>query len=89
MTSDHNTERQRILDQVLVFLTEQFAGDDAEFDASTRFSEGNLVTSLEVLEVVMFLEKDFGLTLTHADLQYIETAESITDLILSKSSATN
>jgi acyl carrier protein len=77
-------ERQQILQKVLAFLSQKHASDETSFDASTRLSETGLIDSFAVLEVVMFLEEDFGLTLSRADLQYIETPETITTLILNK-----
>ena len=78
--------REEILDQVLAFLSEQFPSDEARFDSTTRISDTILVSSLEMLEIVIFLEEEFGLTLSRRDLQHIDTPESITELILTKRS---
>lgn len=81
---DLEMERQEILQKVLAFLSQKHANDETSFVASTRLSETGLIDSFAVLEVVMFLEENYGLTLSRADLKYIETPETITTLILNK-----
>lgn len=81
---NNEMDQQEILQKVLDFLSRQHPSEKMSIDASTRLSETTLIDSLDVLEVVMFLEEDFGLTLNRADLQYIQTPESITALILNK-----
>ena len=79
-------EQLEVLEQVLAFLSERFPDAEKPFDASTRLSDSALISSIEVLEVVMFLEEQFNLDLVRSDLQYIQTPETITELILSKGS---
>jgi acyl carrier protein len=77
-------EQEEILQRVLRFVAEQFPNEAVELTPTTRISETALIDSLSVLEVVMFLEDEFGLELERADLRSVDTPESITRLILDK-----
>ena len=46
-----------------------------------------VVDSLAVVQVVTFLEENFGLTLERADLDFVDTPGGIVDLVLAKRSA--
>ena len=52
--------RETILERVLEFLAKRFPGDQA-LSAGTRLGETVVIDSLATLEVVMFLEQEFGL----------------------------
>lgn len=72
--------REEILRKILAFLDEKSAAADQPI------SDSELLDSLTVLEMVMFLEQEFGLTFNQADLEALRAPESIADLIVRKQS---
>ena len=81
-------EREKILERVIERLSELFPDDGEELSASTPLSETALLDSFAVLEVVMFLETEFDLNLDRSDLDSLDTAGNIVDLIIRKQSST-
>ncbi len=79
-------EREQILEKVLAFLAEGSPDENTAFSASTPLRDGVVIDSLDFVEVIMFLERDFGLTLDPGDLDHLETPAAITELIVRKHS---
>lgn len=82
-------EYKDILTQVLTFLgnlNSDKSDKNASLSASTQLSETALIDSLSVIQIVMFIEKEFNLAVDRKDLDYIDTPENIAKLILRKSS---
>ena len=76
--------RREILEQVLSFLSGRFKEGGTEIVETTAFGDTIILDSLATLEIVMFLEEEFGLNLERADLDSLTTPGGITDLILRK-----
>jgi len=76
-------EQQIVLDRVLAFLGKRFPRAEAISD-TTRLADSGMMDSLVVLELVMFVEEEFGLQVERGDLDRFDTAANITDLVVSK-----
>jgi len=74
---------QEVLQRVLGFLAERFPSE-AELTPSTSLGNAIVIDSLATLEIVMFLEQEYGLSLDQADLEFLDTPARITELILRK-----
>jgi len=72
---------QRALQQVLAFFKEQFPDASADLNASSNLQKTILLDSLATMEVIMFIEEAFGVSLERADLDHFETPQTIADLI--------
>ena len=61
---------------------------EIEIGASDSLLESGIVDSLGTLEIVMFLEKEFGLVIEDEDMvaDHFETIQSIANFVGSKSS---
>ena len=77
-------ERGEILERVIAFLSGRFEDRGAKIAETTALGDTVMLDSMATLEVVMFLEEEFGLNLERADLDALATPASITDLILRK-----
>lgn len=77
-------ENEEILERVLACLNERFPDQDTTLTASSKLSETLLLDSFLVLQVIMFLEKDFGLSFDRSDLDYLDSPASIVELIRKK-----
>ena len=72
---------ETVLQRVLSFLAERFPDRAETLAPSTPLHSEVLLDSLAVMEVVLFLEKEFDLRLERADMDAFGTPESIADLI--------
>jgi acyl carrier protein len=77
-------ERGEVVEQVLVFLGKRFGEGPEGIAADARLSETMMLDSLATLEIVIFIEEQYGLTLERADLDRLTTPGGIADLILEK-----
>ena len=77
---------RKTLGRVLAFLTAKFPGQGEELTGSTDLRKTILLDSLAVMEVMMFIEQEFHLTLDRRDLDEFGTPQTIADLILRKQS---
>ena len=73
-----------ILDRVLAFFTERFPKEARGLTASTDLKQRLLLDSLAIVEVVMFLEASFDLTLDRSDLAAFGSPQAIADLVVRK-----
>lgn len=73
-----------VLQRVLRFLSEKFPEYADDLSPSSPLQETVLLDSLATLEVVVFLEQDFGLRVERSDLDRFRTPQGIADLIMSK-----
>ncbi len=84
MARSTTVEREQILEKVLAFLAEGSPDDKTAFTASTPLRDGVVIDSLDFVEVIMFLEREFGLSLDPGDLDQLETPAAVTQLIVRK-----
>ena len=75
---------EEVLERIIGFFAELPASQGRTVTGSTRLSDGVLIDSLIMLQVILFLETEFGLSLERADLDRIETPDSIARLIVGK-----
>ena len=77
---------EQVLDRVIGFLAELPRSQGKTITGSTPLSEDVFVDSLTMLQVILFLETEFGLTLDRSDLDHIDTPASVAELIVGKNS---
>ena len=74
------------LNRVLAFLSDKFPGQINKLTPSTDLGDDVLMDSLSAMELVLFIEQDFGIDLERSDLDHFTTPESIARLIQRKRS---
>ena len=79
---------ENIEEQILAFVRGRFPQE--EFDAAQDIFQLGFVNSLFALELVMFLEKTFGITIRNEELQIdnFRTAKSIAAQVAAHDTAT-
>ena len=77
-------ENEEILARVLSCLSERFPDEKSALTASTRLSDTVLLDSIKVLQVIMALEADFGISFDRSDLDYLDTPSNIAELVQKK-----
>ena len=81
------TSQPDLADAVEAFIREHFriAGDDPEFSRDAHLFEGGFVDSAGVVELLMFLESTFGVTLDdeHIFIDHFTTINGITAILAS------
>ena len=77
-------EYEQVLTKVIGFFAELPKSRGKTITETTRLSENVLVDSLTMLQVILFLETDFGLSLERSDLDLIDTPASVAHLILAR-----
>ena len=75
---------EEVLERIIGFFAELPGSQGRTVTGSTRLSDGVLIDSLIMLQVILFLETEFGLSLERADLDRIETPDSIARLIVGR-----
>ena len=82
-------EQQIISDKIKKFLGQQFPATKNVGNEEPLLKNG-LFDSLGILEVVTFLEKEFGLAITDEELlpENFESVQSLSDFVQSKTSLT-
>jgi len=75
-------ERSDALKKVLAYFHENHP--DIEIDEATDLENSVFEDSITLVEVITFLEDDFGLSLERKDLGAFETAGGIADLVIRK-----
>ena len=76
-----------VIDRVMARLSERRSEDDPALSPTTPLVESGFIDSFAVLEMVMQLEEDFGVSFERADLDLLKTPQSIADLIAAKTGA--
>ena len=77
-------DRDQALEQVLAFLAETMNLDAAQLEPGATLNESMVLDSLALIEMITFLEREFGLSLTPEDLASLDTPGRIADLIVAK-----
>ena len=75
---------EEVLEKIIEYFAELQRGQGSTITGSTRLSDSVLIDSLTTLRVVLFLETEFGLSLERADLDRIDTPDSIARLIVGR-----
>jgi acyl carrier protein len=76
--------RDEILERVKEVLVEQLGVDEAEITESASFQEDLDADSLDLVELIMELEDQFGVKISDEDAQGIQTVGQAVDYIAAR-----
>jgi acyl carrier protein len=76
--------REEILERVKEVLVEQLGVDEAEITESASFQEDLDADSLDLVELIMELEDQFGVKISDEDAQGIQTVGQAVDYIAAR-----
>ena len=77
-------ERSEIQDKVCSILAEQLAVDAQKVTPAARFSEDLDADSLDLVEAVLALEEEFGVSIPEEEMESVKTVGEAIDLIAEK-----
>jgi acyl carrier protein len=81
---ERNVERSEIQDKVCSILAEQLAVDAGKVTPEARFSEDLDADSLDLVEAVLALEEEFGVSIPEEEMEDVATVGQAVDLIVEK-----
>lgn len=80
-------ERAQIEEQVRKVLAEQLACDVEQVTLDARFDKDLDVDSLDMVEAVLALEEELGISIPESEIEQLETVGQAVDLVSSKLAA--
>lgn len=73
-----------VLEKVKMLLADQFGIDEDTITADTSFREDLNADSLDIVELIMALEEEFGITVEDEDAESVETVGDVVNAIKEK-----
>ena len=73
-----------VLEKVKMLLADQFGVDEDTITTDTSFSEDLNADSLDIVELIMALEEEFGITVEDDEAESIATVGDVVDAIKEK-----
>ncbi len=74
------TNDPQIFDRLRQYLQDEFPNQGVELTGDTRLLDEWFVDSMGIIETVIFIEREFGVTMTRADING-ETFQDIDSLV--------
>jgi acyl carrier protein len=76
--------KQEIEEKVRKVLSEQLARDESDVTMEARFEEDLDADSLDLVEVVLALEEELGVTIPEEEMEPVKTVGQAVDLVAGK-----
>ncbi len=79
-------DKQAISENIMLFLKSEFPDQDVELTESIDLLEDWFIDSLWLIELVMYLEKEFKIKISRADVndKNLKNVGTLTELVLSR-----
>ena len=73
-----------MLEKIAEIIKDQLNTGDVEITAETRFKEDLEADSLDLFEMIMTMEEEFGVEIDSSDLEQITTVGAVMDYLKAK-----
>ncbi len=80
-------DKAQVTEKVCSILAEQLAVEPVKVTPEARFSEDLDADSLDLVEAVLALEEEFGVSIPEEEMEDVKTVGQAIDLVMSKKGA--